>query len=715
MKLGRRPINLRTEMAIWATLSAMTLVGALTVISVTTATRHIERESRDDVAILANDAAQAFDHQMSRYFRMSGMAAGLDFLRLPHISPAAKRALLSNLQTVASNCLWIGIVGPDGVVEVSGDGRREGTSVRQEDWFIEGLHQPMITPLREPSEMAQALLPVGEDQRVIDIARPLRDPAGNLIGVIDMTVSSKWAVEFRDLLLRNRNKAVGIDIIVTDRDGRVLIGPDSLTGHTLAFASDREDTVDGEASPLVSGIYHSQAMNRKAALTSALALHVVDWPDGGDYISAVGTGTGYQDFPGLQWNIVVRQPRAIAFGPADVIRDRLIIGGVLLAVLFAGLGWVVADRMTDPIRQLTRHARRLANGERGIVFSSTRGTREVAVLGETLDHLVENLLQREQQLLDLNATLENRIGERTALLAASNRSLEEEMAQRQAVETEREALIRQLRDQAEHDSLTGALNRRAFLVMAERDRRRQRRTGGRLALIMFDIDHFKRVNDTYGHGTGDEVIRQVVAVAAKIVRESDLLCRYGGEEFALLIADPGAERAMLVAERLRKQVAALQFSALGQANEDETAQKRPEQSPPGQAGSGAATAKPETFQITISLGVTLELAAALPENGISLMLEHADQALYEAKRGGRNRTVLDRRAEDSLAAHSRVAPGSGAPVGKAGAENAAADKTRVDKTQADKSQPDKPAASPIVTVQRDDLPIDLPSQAANDS
>lgn len=676
MKPSRRRFNLRTELAIWAAVKAITLTLALTGICVAAVTHFIERESRDDVAILANDAAQAFDHQMSRFFRMSGMAAGLDFLRLNHISPAAKRALLANLQTVFPDCLWIGIAGTDGTVQVSGDGRLEGASVKAADWFIEGLHQPMITPLHAPADMALALLPQGEDQRVIDIARPLRDLTGNPLGVIDMTVSWKWAVEFRELLLRNRADAVGIDIIITDRDGRVLIGPESLAGHSLAFAANRDDAPAGEASPLVSAVYHNQMLNRKAALTGALDLHVVSWPDGGDYISAVGTGTGYQDFPGLHWNIVVRQPRAIAYGPAVVIRDRLAVAGVLLAVLFAGIGWIIADRATHSIRRLTRHARSLANGKRGIVFTSDRGSREVAVLGETLDHLLENLLQREQQLLDLNASLEGRIAERTAMLAATNRNLKDEMAQRQAVEADRETLIRQLRDQAEHDPLTGALNRRAFLVMAERDRRRQRRDNGRLAIIMFDIDHFKRVNDNYGHGTGDEVIRQVTTEAAKIVRESDLLCRYGGEEFALLIADPGADRAVLVAERLRKQVAALRFAVPG---------------------------KSESFQITISLGVTLEGAATLPEDGVALLLERADQALYAAKRGGRNRTVVDRQSEGRLAPQPRVAAAS----------EPAADKPQENKLSENKLPESKPATSATVStgINRQ---MEQPSQAAND-
>jgi diguanylate cyclase (GGDEF)-like protein len=671
-------------------------------ISVMTVTRYIERESRDDVAILANDAAQAFDHQMSRYFRMSDMAAGLDFLRLGHISPAAKRALLANLQTVFPDCLWIGITDTKGVVQVSGDRRLEGASVKDMPWFIEGLRRPMITPLHGPLDNEAPLHGAEEDQRVIDIARPLRDLTGNLIGVLDMTVSWKWALEFRNLLLRNRNNAIGIDIIITDRDGRVLIGPDSLSGATLTFAANRETLPAGEASPLVSAIFHNPDMNRKAELTGALDQHVVDWPDGGDYISAVGTGTGYQDFPGLGWNIVVRQPRAIAYAPADVIRDRLATGGALLAILFAGIGWVVADRVTHSIRRLTRHARRLALGDRGIAFSSPRGSREVAVLGETLDNLVENLLQREQQLLDLNANLESRIAERTALLAATNRSLEEEMAQRQAVETERETLIRQLRDQAEHDSLTGALNRRAFLVMAERDRRRQRRDGGRLAVIMFDIDHFKRVNDSYGHATGDEVIRQVAAIATATVRDSDLFCRYGGEEFALLIADPGADRAMLVAERLRKQVAALHFAVPGPSGADAAATGPAENNRAAtdrmrnRMPVGHANAAPEGFQITISLGVTLEAADALPEDGVTMLLDRADQALYAAKRGGRNRTVTDRQSEGHLLAHARVAGGEPIPG----------------KTQ-DMPAEGKSAegAAPTASI---NLHMERPSQAAND-
>jgi diguanylate cyclase len=447
------------------------------------------------------------------------------------------------------------------------------------------------------------------------------------------------------MLLHNRSYRSGIDILVTDRQGRILIGPNDLIDETVTLAPDDRLVRPAIDAPLVSGGSQPKAavlgaLDTRTGLNNAMSLKVTAWPDSGDYISAVGVGTGYQDFPGLGWNIVVRQSRDIAYAPAYAIRDRLILVGICLAVLFAAIGWLVATRITRPIRKLTALARRLDRGERSIAFHTRLGNSEVKVLGETLDHLVGNLLQREQQLLDLNTTLEHRIDERTALLAASNRQLEDEMAQRQAVEQEREALIQQLRDQAEHDSLTGALNRRAFLTAAEHDRRRLRRENGRLAVIMFDIDHFKRVNDTYGHRAGDEVIRKMTATARAVVRDSDLLCRYGGEEFALLLADPGAENAALVAERLRAEVARLTFN---------TQLSKPPL-PAGEAAPDLSLTAIENvnFQVTISLGVTIAAARDLPEDGVVGLLDHADQALYRAKNGGRNRVAVDPRVVDAF-------------------------------------------------------------------
>ncbi|HEX9449237.1 MAG TPA: cache domain-containing protein, partial [Dongiaceae bacterium] len=316
-------------MAIWAALKAVTLTLALTAISVVTITAHIERESHDDVAILANDVAQNFDHRMSQSYRMMEMAVGLDVLRDRWASPYQKSAALANLQITFADCLWIGLTDRQGIVTATGDGRREGSDAHLEPWFVEGSRRAMIGDLHRPQDMGLALQPIGEVERVIDLARPVRDPLGNVTGVLGASISWKWAQEFRAMLLRNRSGTAGIEILVTDRSGRILIGPSQLIDRTIKFAPDAVLALRHNAN----GMPAPGALDSRIGLANTLRLKVTAWPDDGDYISAVGTGAGYQDFPGLGWNIVVRQPRAIAYAPADLIRDRLVMVGIGLAVL----------------------------------------------------------------------------------------------------------------------------------------------------------------------------------------------------------------------------------------------------------------------------------------------------------------------------------------------------------------------------------------------
>ena len=155
------------------------------------------------------------------------------------------------------------------------------------------------------------------------------------------------------------------------------------------------------------------------------------------------------------------------------------------------------------------------------------------------------------------------------------------------------------------DALTGLHNRRHFDAELRREAERARRFGGRIALVLVDVDHFKSYNDTFGHPAGDEALRQVAALlAATVPRRLDAVARYGGEEFAVLLAETDAEGARVVAERLRSAAAA------------STAFRRP---------------------LTISAGVA-SLAGA--ESFADALLASADDALYRAKREGRNRVCV---------------------------------------------------------------------------
>jgi diguanylate cyclase (GGDEF)-like protein/PAS domain S-box-containing protein len=174
--------------------------------------------------------------------------------------------------------------------------------------------------------------------------------------------------------------------------------------------------------------------------------------------------------------------------------------------------------------------------------------------------------------------------------------------------TERKATERKLRELATTDGLTSLNNRRRFMELAEQELARSKRYPHSLSMFMMDIDHFKRVNDTYGHDVGDEVLRALSITATRALRDADILGRLGGEEFGVLLPETGADAALEVAERLRLSV---------------------EKTPISTSAGG--------LNITISIGVSV----MDPEKDtVETLLKKADVALYNAKENGRNRAVL---------------------------------------------------------------------------
>ena len=169
-------------------------------------------------------------------------------------------------------------------------------------------------------------------------------------------------------------------------------------------------------------------------------------------------------------------------------------------------------------------------------------------------------------------------------------------------------LKEELQDQALHDPLTNLHNRRFLNETLPRELARARRDGYPVALIVFDIDHFKQINDTYGHAVGDDVLRAVSALLCEHTRESDILCRFGGEEFLMALSTMDEDQACQRADDIRHQVALLTVAA-----------------PSG------------VVRVTISAGV-----ACYPQHGaeMSTLFVAADKALYQAKNQGRDRVVI---------------------------------------------------------------------------
>lgn len=167
---------------------------------------------------------------------------------------------------------------------------------------------------------------------------------------------------------------------------------------------------------------------------------------------------------------------------------------------------------------------------------------------------------------------------------------------------------RELQDKANIDFLTGARTRRAFLDQANQEFLRARRGENSLSILMLDIDHFKQINDTYGHLTGDTALRHFSMLCSHSIREIDLIGRVGGEEFCILLPDTAESGALRVAERIRQSI----------------------------EKSVIQVASHSSVRFTVSIGIA---TIAPSDTGVSDMQMRADLALYSSKHNGRNRVT----------------------------------------------------------------------------
>lgn len=176
-------------------------------------------------------------------------------------------------------------------------------------------------------------------------------------------------------------------------------------------------------------------------------------------------------------------------------------------------------------------------------------------------------------------------------------------------------LCARLKQESIRDGLTNLFNRRFMEIALERELRLAARRKSELSLLMLDIDHFKRFNDTHGHEAGDRVLRGVAEILCASVRTEDIVCRYGGEEFLVILPGMGAETSFHRAEDIRTRVSTMRLDFQGEGLKD----------------------------ITISIGIS-----TYPQTGqrVEEIVRAADEALYHAKESGRNRVVI---AESAVA------------------------------------------------------------------
>lgn len=254
-------------------------------------------------------------------------------------------------------------------------------------------------------------------------------------------------------------------------------------------------------------------------------------------------------------------------------------------------------RLLTPLLDLHRHLQQLnpADVHRQQPLDIRSGLTEITDLVRSINgmmiRIAKNRLESDWAIAQkdaLNADLDRRIAERTEQLASK------------AAELEKLSIT---------DALTGLYNRRHLTAELHQEWERHVRNGTRFAVLLFDADHFKSVNDRYGHPVGDEVLRQIGLCLREKIRGIDLAARYGGEEFAVLLPGIDASHALVVAERIRLGLAALTIDTeLG------------------------------PLQFTVSIGISDSETPGLHD--ADSLLQRADQALYQAKQSGRNRSII---------------------------------------------------------------------------
>ncbi|WP_426235477.1 sensor domain-containing diguanylate cyclase [Pseudomonas sp. TWP3-2] len=542
--------SLRSHLTLWfAGLSLLTLLSVGFYVG-HIATEQMKQASGNALLSTARSAAVLLGEQLrERQLEVYLLS------RAPHLERGNldNPAILTSMELrtrARAEYAWMGVVDAEGKVHQAVNGLLVGQSVQQRPWFQAGMRSEYTGDPHEAVLLAKLLpgLPNGEPLRFIDFAAPIHNAEGQVIGVLGAHAHWSWVTRIVDSAVSHKGAAADIEALIIDHDGKVLY-PEALVGEQLP-ASDPK----------------SQG-----------------WTVGNGFLTSMVT-VPTPSSTALSWSIAVRQPLEAALQPARLLLYKLLLLGVVAAVVFGLVAYYLALYLSRPIEQLARSAKQVLNNQPGAHFQLQHPVREIAQLGQSIDAMTQSLLGKERELQEANASLEATVAQRTAALTQAN------------------AELLQL---ATHDALTGVFNRRRFDEKLTEYSLLFRRTGRPFALLLIDADHFKRINDSHGHAVGDEVLQQLAQLIQSTTRTTDFVARYGGEEFAVLlpeIAKPDSPDT--VAEKIRAAVAGAVFPVVG--------------------------------HLTVSIGVGLADPA---DNNQTALIKRADQQLYQAKAAGRNQVA----------------------------------------------------------------------------
>ena len=543
--------SLRSHLTLWfAGLSLLTLLSVGFYVG-HIATGQVRQASGNALLGAARSTAALLAMQLRERQLEVSLLSKAPLMRLGNLDAPDILTLMELRSQSRAEYAWMGVADTQGRVHQAVNGLLVNQSVQQRPWFQAGMRGEYTGDPHEAVLLAKLMpgSPSGEPLRFIDFAAPIRNAQGETIGVLGAHAHWSWVTHIVESATQQKDAVPDLQALIIDGDGKVLY-PEALAGQQIPPTH----------------------LNSPSG-----------WTSGNGYVTAsvaVSSPSNAQ----LSWYIVLRQPLDIALQPAHELLYKLLILGVLAALVFGLVAYYLASTLSRPIERLAKSAKQVQDQQPGAVFPQEHAVLEIAQLGRSLAGMTQSLLSKERELQEANASLEATVAQRTADLTQANA---------------------ELLKLATHDALTGVYNRRRFDEKLAENSLLFQRTGRTFALLLIDADYFKRINDTYGHAIGDEVLAHLASVIEKTTRATDFVARYGGEEFAVLLPEVDEpDSPEVVAEKIRAAVAAAVFPTVG--------------------------------QMTVSIGI----GVAEPADRDSLaLLKRADLRLYEAKAAGRNKVA----------------------------------------------------------------------------
>ncbi|WP_029524433.1 HAMP domain-containing histidine kinase [Polaromonas glacialis] len=414
--------SLGLYLAICFSLLSLLLTLILVAVIDVTVTKQAKASIGASLAELSYQMSYRLDRAMfERYREVQLMAERIGTDSRAVREPVNRRAL-DSLQRTYPHYAWMGAADHQGQVLVATRGVLEGSDVSARPWFQNALKEIHVGDVHEAKLLAK-LLPntTGAPLRFVDIAFPYAGADGRVQGVLGAHLSWEWAKTIEQSITEPVGKEREVEALILSADNKVLLGPADLEGQTLALQSLQGFTKGAR------GFYTERL------------------PDGNDYLVGISQGSGYADYPGLGWKVIMRQPLDNAYLPVKQLHRQVFLIGILVASVFSLLGFWVARAITRPIKLLSHSAQRLESGEHdaiNAIGAIDPAYTEVSALGRSLNSLIRNLQQKEADLKDLNATLEHRVAQRTLELTQALQNVRDnENRINTIVETAQDAFI----------------------------------------------------------------------------------------------------------------------------------------------------------------------------------------------------------------------------------------------------------------------------------